>query len=119
MATSDLSPAPQKCNLNTLFKKHETKIREEQEQSSGDSARAVDIEEQCWQQVNTEVRNYLWASRLDFEKDSLLWWKAQPLKYHSILERLHKNTSVYVQQAVLQKDFSALLEMLCYYLKLP
>ena len=46
MATSDLSPAPQKCNLNTLFKKHETKIREEQEQASGDSARAVDIEEQ-------------------------------------------------------------------------
>ena len=55
VATSDLSPAPQKCNLNTLFKKHETKIREEQEQASGDSARAVDIEEQRWQQVNTEV----------------------------------------------------------------
>ena len=47
MATLDLSPAPKKYNLNTLFKKHETKIREGQEQASGDSACAVDIEEQC------------------------------------------------------------------------
>ena len=46
VAISDLSPAPKKCNLNTLFKKHETKIREEQGQASGDSACAVDIEEQ-------------------------------------------------------------------------
>ena len=43
-ATSDLSPAPKKHNLGTLFKKHETKIREEQEQASGGSTSMVDTE---------------------------------------------------------------------------
>ena len=55
MATSDLSPAPKKRNLGTLFKKHETKVREEQERASGDSTRVVDTEEQHRKQVNTEV----------------------------------------------------------------
>ena len=55
MATSDLSPAPKKRNLSTLFKKHETKVREEQERASGDSTRVVDTEEQRRQQVNTEL----------------------------------------------------------------
>ena len=76
MATSDLSPASKKHNLGTLFKKHETKIREEQGQASGDNTHLVNTEEQRRQQTNTEVQNYLSASRLDFEKDPLLWWKA-------------------------------------------
>ena len=79
MATSDLSPAPKKHNLGTLFKKHETKVREEQERASGDTTCVVDTEEQRRQQVNTEVQNYLSPSRLDFEEDPLQWWKAQPL----------------------------------------
>ena len=72
-ATSDLSPAPKKRNLGTLFKKHEAKIREEQEQASGGSTSMVDTEEQRRHQVYLEVENYLSASRLDFEEDPLLW----------------------------------------------
>ena len=83
-ATSDLSPAPKKRNLGTLFKKHETKIRKEQEQASGGSTSMVDTEEQQRHQVYLEVENYLSASRLDFEEDPLLWWKAQPFNYPSL-----------------------------------
>ena len=79
-----MSPAPKKCNLGTLFKKHETKIREEQERASGNSTCMVDTVEQHKQQVNTEVQNYLSAIRLDFEEDPLWWWKAQPLNYFSL-----------------------------------
>lgn len=105
-ATADLSPAPKKRNLGTLFKKHETKIREEQEQASGDSARVVDIEEQHRQQVNTEVQNYLSASRLDFEEDSLLWWKAQPFNYPSLGRVAQKYLCICATSSASERLFS-------------
>lgn len=77
--------APKKRNLGTLFKNHEIKIREEQEHTlSGDSvseSNPISIEERHRQKVTKEVGDYLTASRLDFEEDPLLWWKAQPFSY--------------------------------------
>ena len=78
-----MPPAPQKCNLGTLFKKHETKIGKEQEQASGDSTRVMDTEQQRRQQVNTKVQNIYLSARLDFKEDPLRWWKAQPMNYVS------------------------------------
>ena len=106
MATSDLSPAPKKRNLGTLFKKHETKVREEQERASGDSTRVVDTEEQRRQQVNTEVQNYLSASRLDFEEDPLQWWKAQPLNYPCLGKVAQKYLCICATSSASERLFS-------------
>ena len=79
-ASEPVPPAPKKRNLGTLFKDHETRIREE-EQLTGESTQVVNTEEQQRQQATKEVDDYLSASRLDFEEDPLLWWKGQPLNY--------------------------------------
>ena len=104
--TSDLSLAPKKCNLGTLFKKHETKIREEQEQASGGSTSMVETEEQRRHQVNLEVENYLLASRLDFEEDPLLWWKAQPFNYPSLGKAAQKYLCVCATSSASERLFS-------------
>ena len=105
-ATSDLSPAPKKRNLGTLFKKHEAKIREEQEQASGGSTSMVDTEEQRRHQVYLEVENYLSASRLDFEEDPLLWWKTQPFNYPSLGKAAQKYLCVCATSSASERLFS-------------
>ena len=100
-------PAPKKRNLGTLFKNHETRIREEQQQtSSGDSTQVVNIEEQHRQQVTKEVDDYLSASRLDFEEDPLLWWKAQPFNYPILGKVARKYLCVCATSSASERLFS-------------
>ena len=80
-ASESVPPAPKKRNIGTLFKNHETRIREEGQQVAGESTPVVNTEEQQRQQATKEVDDYLSANRLDFEEDPLLWWKGQPLNY--------------------------------------
>ena len=79
--SESVPPAPKKRNIGTLFKIHETRIREEGQQPTGEGTQVVNTEEQQRQQATKEVDDYLSASRLDFEEDPLLWWKGQPLNY--------------------------------------
>ena len=72
---SSLQPsASKKRNLGTLFKKNETKIREQEEQEH--ATPVVSQEEQRRQQILKEVEGYLSGDRRDFEEDPLMWWKA-------------------------------------------
>ena len=77
-ASESVPPAPKKRNIGTLFKIHETRIREEGQQPKGEGTQVVNTERQ---QATKEVYDYLSSSRLDFEEDPLLWWKGQPLNY--------------------------------------
>ena len=86
-ASESVPPAPKKHNIGTLFKNHETRIREEGQQVAGENTPVVNTEKQQRQQATKEVDDYLSASRLDFEEDPLLWWKGQALNY-PILRRV-------------------------------
>ena len=66
----------------------------------------MDTKEQHRQQVNTEVQNYLSASRLDVEEDPLQWWKAQPLNYPSLGKVAQKYLCICAISYVSERLFS-------------
>jgi len=109
------------CSDRTLFKNHENKIREEQEQtSSNNSTHPLNIEEQHRQKVTTEVDKYLSASKLDYEKIHHYGGKHS----HSSIPflELHESTCVHVQQALPQRpqrNYSAQLAILYHHLGQP
>ena len=104
-ASEPVPPAPKKRNLGTLFKDHETRIREE-EQLTGESTQVVNTEEQQRQQATKEVDDYLSASRLDFEEDPLLWWKGQPLNYPILQKVAQKYLCVCATSSASERLFS-------------
>ena len=103
-ASESVPPAPKKCNLGTLFKDHETRIREEE--LLGESTQVVNTEEQYRQQATKEVDDYLSASRLDFEEDPLLWWKGQPLNYPILQKVAPKYLCVCATSSASERLFS-------------
>lgn len=104
-ASEPVPPAPKKRNLGTLFKDHETRIREE-EQLTGESTQVVNTEEQQRQQATKEVDDYLSASRLDFEEDPLLWWKGQSLNYPILQKFAQKYLCVCATSSASERLFS-------------
>ena len=104
-ASEPVPPAPKKRNLGTLFKDHETRIREE-EQLTDESTQVVNTEEQQRQQATKEVDDYLSASRLDFEEDPLLWWKGQPLNYPILQKVAQKYLCVCATSSASERLFS-------------
>lgn len=104
-ASEPVPPAPKKRNLGTLFKDHETRIREE-EQLTGESTQVVNTEEQQRQQATKEVDDYLSASRLDFEEDPLLWWKGQSLNYPILQKVAQKYLCVCATSSASERLFS-------------
>ena len=65
-ASESVPPASKKHNIRTLFKNHETRIREKGQQVAGESTPVVNTEEQQRQQAAKEVDDYLSASRVGF-----------------------------------------------------